>query len=905
MLPSRFLCSVLLRLYPASYRARRGEELRAAMCACIERERRRLGAWGAVYAWIRLGMDALASGMVMRLEGVARRRLVGFRRRSERPGEKTMDGVRDVRYAIRALRRAPGFAVVSVVTLGLGLGAATAVFSVVNGVLIKPLSYPDPERLVSVWNRARGSATTGEVPLSVTQFFTYRDENQVFEAFGLWSSGRATVTASVEPEDVQTLQVTHGTLQALGVAPSMGRWFSREDDAPGSAESVILADAYWKRRFGGDRSVIGRTLIVDARPRTIIGVMPAGFRFLNEAPDVIQPSRLDRSNLFLGSFNYFALGRLKPGVTIEQADRDVARMNDVWLSAWPAPPGFEKASFEKLPAVRSLKREVVGDIGSVLWVLMGMVGVVLLIACANVANLLLVRSEQRRQELAVRTALGAGGHRIARALLLESVLLGLLGGALGLGLAYQVVRMLTALGPASLPRLDEIAIDGGVFAFALTAALVSSAAFGLLPVLRYARPRVVSLLRAAERTSSESAEQRRTRNALVVAQVSLALVLLVGAGLMVRTFQALHAVQPGFADPERVQLVRISIPRTMVDDPERVFRLQFDIRDRIAAIPGVSAAAMASAAPMEPFVSANVLFAEDRANEEGRTRRFKFVSPGYFAMVGTPMVAGRDFDWADLHQRRPVAVISENLAREMWREPAAALGRRVRENPRSEWREVVGVAANVFDDGVHAAPPPMAYWPVIMENFEGERIRVRRSMTFTIRSSRAGSEGFLKDVQQAVWTVNANLPLARVQTLQAIYDGSLARTSFSLVILAIAASMALLLGLVGIYGVIAYAVAQRTREIGIRVALGARPGELRSMFIRQGVGLAAIGAVCGVGVAVALTRLMSSLLFGVSPLDPVTYLAVSLVLIVAAAIASYVPARNATAVDPVKALRAQ
>ncbi len=281
-------------------------------------------------------------------------------------------------------------------------------------MLIRPLPYPDPGSLVSIWNTSSVSDADGQVPLSATQFFTYRDENRTFAALGLWSRGIASVTGSSEPEEVRTLQVTHGTLQALDVPPALGRWFSREDDAPGSPELVILADAYWKRRYGGDLSIIGRPLIIDARPRTVIGVMPAGFRFLNEAPDVVLPFRLDRSNLSLGAFNYFALGRLKPGVETEQADADLVRLNAIWLNAWPAPAGFEKERFARAPALRSLKREVVGDIGNVLWILMGMVGSVLLIACANVANLLLARAEERRQELAVRAALGAGSRRIAR-----------------------------------------------------------------------------------------------------------------------------------------------------------------------------------------------------------------------------------------------------------------------------------------------------------------------------------------------------------------------------------------------------------------------------------------------------------------------------------------------------------
>ncbi len=813
--------------------------------------------------------------------------------------------LRDVRYGIRALGRAPGFTVVSSLTLALSIGAATTVFSVVNAVHIKPLPYHDAERLVGIWNMSASPADRGEVPLSATQFFTYRDENRVFAAFGLWSRGTATVTGRNEPEEVQALRVTYGTLQALGVPPALGRWFSPGDDTPQSGESVILANAYWRRHYGDDMSIIGRTLIVDSRPRTVIGIMPIGFRFLNDTPDLILPFRFERSNLLLGSFNYFALARLKPGVLLEHAGGDVARMNQIWLNAWPSPPGFDKESFAQEPALRALKRDVVGDIGNVLWVLMGMIGLVLLIACANVANLQLLRAERRRQELAVRAALGAASHRIARQLLVENLLLGLGSGALGVGLTLVAVRLLVAYGPASLPRLDDITVDRLVLSFALLVSLFASVLFGLIPLVRHVRPQIVPLLRVGERTSSESREQHRTRNTLVVVQVSLALVLLVGSGLMFRTLLALRAVDPGFTDPDQVQLVRLTIPRTLIDDPERVFRMQSDIVDRIAAIPGVAAASLASAAPMEPFVSANMIFSENQPRTEGRARRFKFVSPRYFATVGTPVVAGRDFEWADLNQRRPVAVISENMARELWRDPAAAVGKRIRENPQGPWREIIGVVRDVFDDGVHARAPEIAYWPALMENFEGERIRVRRAMTLAIRSSRTASESFLKDIQRAVWAVNASLPLARVQTLEAIYEGSLARTSFTLVMLAIAATMAVLLGLVGIYSVIAYAVTQRTREIGIRLALGAQPAEVKRLFLRHGLVLGVTGVIVGLAVAIAVTRLMSSILFGISPLDPATYVVVCVVLVVAAAIASYIPAHKAITIDPVKALRAQ
>ncbi len=548
-----------------------------------------------------------------------------------------------------------------------------------------------------------------------------------------------------------------------------------------------------------------------------------------------------------------------------------------------------------------------GNITDVLWVLMGTIGVVLLIACANVANLLLVRVEGRQQELATRAALGAGRGRIARELIQESLTLGAIGGALGVGVAFGALRLLKALRPETLPRLDEITIDPLVIGFAAVASILSGILFGLIPILKYSGPQFVTALRGT-RTASHSRERHRARNVLVVVQVALALVLLVASGLMIRTFQTLRQVEPGFTRANELQMVRVSIPPTLIEDPSRVARTYSDILEKLSALPGVTAAAFASSAPLEGFNSNDPVVAEDKVYDPGKIpplRRFKFVSPGYFRTVGTPLITGRDITWSEVFDDRPVAVISENMAREMWGEPAAALGKRIKIAPVDSWREIVGVVGNVHDNGVHEPAPAIVYWPTMMAKFWGNERFASRSLTFVLRSERTGTEAFLTQIRQAVWSVNGSLPLALVRTLQEVYDRSLARTTFALVMLAIAGAMALLLGVIGIYGVIAYSVSQRTREIGIRMALGVEQRDLRRMFLRHGFVLSGIGVVVGIGVAAALMRLMTSMLFEVSPLDVTTYAGVSVVLLAAAMLASYVPARRAASLNPVDALRAE
>jgi putative ABC transport system permease protein len=812
-------------------------------------------------------------------------------------------------HVLRRMRRTPGFTTIALVTLALGIGANTAIFSVINGVMIKPLLYPGANELVGVWHVAPGLPEISEsVNCSPTMLFTYREESHTFRDVGLWTGSDASVTGMGDPEQVRTVDVTYGTLQALGVQPARGRWFSQADDTPGAPSTVILSYGYWQRRFGGDPSAVGRTLMVESRPRTIIGVMPQEFRFLDVKMDLMLPLRFDRSKVVLGNFSYQGLARLKPGVTLQQANADVARMLGIWLNAWPPPPGFSRGLFEHArlgPKIQPLKKEVVGDIGSTLWVLMGTIGLVLLIACANVANLLLVRAEGRQQELAVRAALGADWKRIARELLLESVTLGILGGLLGLGLAFAALRLLVALGPATLPRLNDIAIDPLVLAFTLAVSLLAGLLFGLLPVIKYAGPRLAGTLRSGGRNMSQGRERHRARNILVVVQVGMALVLLIGSGLMIRTFQALRAFRPGFSNPEEVQLLRISIPEAQVKEPERVVRMQNEMIDGLKQIAGVTSVAFASAAPMEGRNPNDVLYAEDKVYGEQvpPLRRFRFTAPGFFQTVGTPLIAGRDFTWTDLYERREVAMVSENMARETWGSPSAALGKHIHEGMKDPWREVVGVVGNVADDGAQQKAPAFAYFPILMDTFWGEKELVARDGVFLVRTKRAATQGFLAEARQAIWHVNANLPIFLVRTLQDLLNKSMARTSFALVMLAIAGAMALLLGVVGIYGVIAYTVSQRMREIGIRIALGAPPSGVRRMCVRHGLILAGIGAGIGLAAAAGLTRLVKTMLFGVAALDPLTYVCVALLLVAAAALASYFPARRATAADPMESLR--
>lgn len=815
-----------------------------------------------------------------------------------------------MRYALRRLFKTPAFALTAIVTVGAAIGANALIFSVVNGVILKPLPYADAKSLVGVWLLAPG-VMPGPLQQSAATYFMIRDDGQSFQDIGLWSEGSATVTGRGEPEQIETLNVTDGTLPVLGVQPVIGRALSKDDDLPNGPDVVLISHAYWLRAFDGNPAAVGQSVMVNGRAREVIGVLPDHFRFLRSNPQLILPMKIDRATIHAAGFSYQAIARLKPGVTIEHANTDVERLLPSLTSRFPLPRGFTQQMFDDArfgSLVRPLDVDVVGDIGSLLWILLGTVGLVLLVACANVANLFLVRAEARQQELAIRLALGAEARQIAWQLISESLLVALIGGVVGTALAYGGIELLVYLQPTQLPRLNEIALDPIVLLFTLGVSVVSGLMFGAIPVLKYARPHMAATMKDSARGSSEGRERHRARNSLVVAQVALAAVLLVASGLMVRSFVAIQNVPMGFTNPDTVLTFRISIPQAVVADTDQVARMHEEITHRLEAVGGVESVGLVSSVTLDGQSNNDPIWVEDVPATEGKIpplRRMKSLGPGYFQTMGNPIVAGRDLTWTDVHLAAPVALFSENLAREYWGEPARAIGKRVRRSPTTGWIEVVGVVGDERQDGATHPAPATIYWPLkVSETITGQAF-VQRSVAFTVRSSRLQTPGFLQDVQEAVWSVNPNLPLARVRTMRQMYDESMAQTQFVLVILGIAASVTLLLGLVGIYGVIAYIVAQRRREVGIRMALGAQSASVQRIFVARGLTLTGIGLVIGLAASAALMRLLSSQLFGVQPFDPLTYAAVIGGLGGVALLATWLPARQATRIDPMLALRSE
>jgi predicted permease len=817
-----------------------------------------------------------------------------------------MERARAIRQLVRRFRRAPSFTAICVLTLALGIGATTAMVAVVDGVLLEPLPYPDQDRLVGVWHEAPGLGFD-EVNQSPGLHAMYRDDSRVFEDIGMWSGTRATITGLGEPEQIDGVRVTDGTLRMLGATPVRGRIFSAEDDTYGAPLTAVLSWDYWQTRFGGDPATVGRTISVDGRPREVIGVLPRDFRLLDVDPAIFLPLQFDPANLIIGNFSYEGIARLRPDVTIAQANADVARMIPLATERYPGALTLTMLTEARFaPAIRPLHVDVVGDIGNVLWVLLGTVAIVLLIACANVANLFLVRAEGRYREVAVRTALGASRSRIAREFLGEGIGMAITAGVFAVGLAAGGLRVLRVLGAERLPRLHEVAIDGSVLLVAFLLSLLAGGLLSIVPILRHGGGNVAGSLREGGRGGSAGRERHRARSALVVAQLALALLLLAGSGLMIRSALAMRNVDPGFDAPESLLTMRLAIPGAEVPDPEAVTAMHERIAQEIAAVPGVASVGLSSSVPLDTYNSADPIEFEEfpvPAGQLAPIRQYTWIAPGFFATLGTPLLAGRDFTWDDIRNQRPVVILSERLVQQHYDDPRQAVGKRVRNIADSPWREVIGVAADMHDEGLDQEPSTTAYWPLLVRDLWNDGVNAQWSLAYSLRLERPLTPALMAAVRSAVWSVNANLPIAAVQTMDELVDRSMARTTFTLIMLGIAAALALALGAIGLYGVISYTVAQRTREIGVRMALGAQRADVGGLVLRHAGVLVAIGVGVGLAAAFGLTRLMSAMLFGVAPADPLTFGAVALVLAAVALVASLVPVLRATRVDPLEALR--
>jgi len=798
---------------------------------------------------------------------------------------------RDVRFALRIIWTKRNFSVPALLTLALGIGANIAIFSVVNAVLIRSLPYAEPEKLIGVSNSAVFSGQiVNDWPLSLDMYAAYNEQARSFADFGVWTPGAAAITGAGDPEQVATVAMTHGVLPALGVQPYLGRWFSSADEVPSAQKAVILSYKYWQRRFGGSDRALGQLVLIDFIHYQVVGVMPRSFEFLNTDPDVFLAQSVASGAPGSEDADYSGVARLKPGVNLAQANQDLVRVLSIW-GAGNAQWGKALEELRVKPNIHPLKQDVVGDVGATLEILMGALVIVLLLVCANVANLVQVRAQARREEFAIRAALGAGRGRIAGQLIVESLALSTLGGAAGLALAYAALRVLVTHGPGTLPRIGEIGLDSTSLLFTLACSLLSGMLFGFIALLKSGlRGRLQN-----SRGASPSTEQLHAQNALVVAQVALALVLLVGAGLLVRSFVALSAVKPGFTYPAQIQTVRLFIPEAQISEHERVAQTQAAILHELAAIPGVTAAGFATALPLElEYHNGYPVSVEGKTSVDRipPNRTIKSISPGLLAALGTRLIAGRDFAWSDLVSPPRVAIISENMARENWSDPADALGKRIRGGTDGRWSVIVGVAENVYDDGVDQPPPTLVYFP-----------GVRRGVAFALRSNRAGTVALLKEITAKIHTVDSSLPLAEVRTLSDLNRLTMERRSLALALLGIAAVMAVTLSIIGVYGVLAYAVAQRRKEISIRLAIGAEPRTIKALFLRQGLILTCLGGAIGLVSARVVSHWMSSLLFGVTPADPLTFGVSGAVILAAALAASYVPSRRAASLNPIEALR--
>ncbi|HEX5736619.1 MAG TPA: ABC transporter permease [Blastocatellia bacterium] len=800
--------------------------------------------------------------------------------------------LRDLRYAIRMLAKRPGFTVIAVLTLAIGIGATTAIFSVVNAVLLRPLDYKEPDRLLTVWENHEAREGPKNEWTSPPNFGDWRDQNNVLEGLAALQGWGPTLTGGAEPEMLNGAAVSHDMFQVLGVEPAMGRSFRAEEDRAGAERVVILGHGVWKRRFGGDEAILTRPITLNGEAYTVVGVMPEGFRFpiISNAEAFVPLMQIVNSTCDRGCYTLRTIGRLKQGITVEQARADMGALAAGLAEKHP------DVNIDVGITLVPLHEQVVGSVKPMLLVLLGAVGFVLLIACANVANLMLARAATRAKEIAIRTALGASRARLIRQLLTESLILSLIAGALGLLLAFWLVDVMIAFSPTGTPRIDEVAIDKTVLVFTLIVAVATGLIFGLVPALETTRPDFGQSLKEGKGTDAASGG-KAVRNTLVVVEVALALMLLIGAGLLIKSFAKLLNVDPGF-NPSNVLTLQLNLPRTRYPEGQHVAAFYADLIGRVKNLPGVESVAAASSLPLGGPNTDASFFVEGRpapSPGEEPAAWYSLVTADYFRTMGMRMVSGRAFDERDHTKSPQVIVINETMARRYWpgEDP---VGKRVItgsiNNPNR--REVVGVIADVKHFGIDADARPTMY-------FSHAQIPARL-MTLTVRTN-AEPTSLATAVRSQVSDIDKELAVSNISSMQERVATSIAPSRLIMLLLGLFAGLALLLAAVGIYSVIAYGVTQRTREIGIRMALGAQAVDVLKLIVGQGMTLALIGVAIGLGLAVALTRFMQGLLYEVDAFDPVTFAAISLLLVGVALLACYIPARRAAKVDPMVALR--
>jgi len=802
------------------------------------------------------------------------------------------DLLQDLRFGMRSLRRNPGFTSIALITLALGIGANTAIFSVINAVLIRPLNYPNPDRLMIV-NAISLQEEQGKTPLCAADFLDWKAQNHVFESIAAFSTNRFSYSGGETPQQIDGAWVTADFFPAIGVQPSLGRAFQSIDDIPGSPQTVVVSNSFWRRYLGSDPNIIDHQITLNARAFTIIGVMPPGFLFPEKEIELWAIERLAPKRR--APYYMWGLGRLSSGATPEQARSEmdvIARQVQDQLKSetrdwtWTAVP---------------LTERVVGKIRPVLLVLFAAVFFVLLIACANIANLLLARATAREKEMAVRIALGASRERLLRQLLTESLLLAGIGALAGLPLAAWGIRLLLSLSPADFPRLQEINIDLRVLVFTLVAAVVCGLIFGVAPAFQSLRLNLNASLKEGGRGAADGSTGRRVRNALAVAEVAFSMILLVGAGLMIKSFLKLQAVSPGFRS-EQILTMHLSLPHVKYNTDEKVNLYNRQLLERIRAVRGVEAAGLSISIPPNNLDVSDSFTIEGNPWPAGSTPPFVpivMTSPGYFSALGVPLLQGRDFNEADKPDSPQVVIVNRVLA-EQYFPDGNPIGKRLKiggpERPRNPWMEIIGVVGDAKYSGLDSKPEP-AYYTALEQNVWGSAYLVVRASSNP--ASLAGA------IRKEIWELDGDIPIANLATMDQLISESIAQPRFRSLLIGIFAALALLLASIGTYGVISYSVTQRRHEIGIRMALGAKSRDVMALVIGRGMAIALTGVAIGVIGSFALTRLLESLLFEISTTDQTTFLEVSALLIVVALLACWIPARRASKVDPMTALRCE